>query len=279
MDLGHHHHFRDSSLIIAAKGLLLYEHNRIAVQAGMQWKEKFLGGELFQQVILDYWNPASAYISTVERWNTAVQERSVFDPDLNHYGAGLGAGYTGRISSVEITVSSVVSREDGIPRFHTDSLFAFDDLQLRSGSFRMLDGPLVQNRGEISLRHLLPRNADYGVHARWRRCLGKDGRDLDFLPAPYVLGLHLRKKTATNLYLSIISNYVGPKEVRNWSEDGDVFTVPAHWEHHVSLAHTFLQGRCRLHCTALHLLGREIREHPNGNPLRFRILAGGEWRL
>jgi hypothetical protein len=64
---------------------------------------------------------------------------------------------------------------------------------------------------------------------------------------------------------------VGPKEVRHW---GPVFKVDSHLENHVSLSQTLFSEKLKLTVAALHAFGDDFREHPNGNPVRFRVAAG-----
>jgi hypothetical protein len=72
----------------------------------------------------------------------------------------------------------------------------------------------------------------------------------------------------------MLSHYLGPKEVRHWTEDP--FVIKKHWEHNFSLMQAFLNGRLKFHYTALYAFGRDMREHPYESPYAFRILIGSQ---
>ena len=61
--------------------------------------------------------------------------------------------------------------------------------------------------------------------------------------------------------------------MRGW---GPVFEVPDHLEGNLALNQVLFDDRLKLSASLLHAFGEEILEHPNGNPLIFRILVGME---
>ena len=278
LKLDYHTVFSDSGFLLGTEGVAVHENGLLNGTGTVHMRQRLPGGYTGQQLEFFYWNPGASLEKQTETWDLTGQT-AIYDPHNHHRGIRFGAAYDGESPSFNFKVYSNLSCEWSVSRFETDSLFSFFSTTLRSGSYQDLEDPLIGSTHGLRFSPSLPWKLMLQAGVKYRFFHTENAEYLDFLPSPYTVSIRMSRKTGTNLYISAVSNYIGPKEVRNWDAAGEVFSVPSHWEHHVSLVQTFLQGRCRFHCTALHLMGRDIREHPNGNPLRFRVLVGGEIRI
>jgi len=109
-----------------------------------------------------------------------------------------------------------------------------------------------------------------------RAFAGRDAGAMEYLPSPWWLGGGGGYTFPSELRLEGFVNWLGPKEVRGW---GAPFEAPAHWENNFALAQKLFEDRLELSAVFLHAFGREVLEHPNGSPVRFRILTEAEGRF
>jgi hypothetical protein len=115
--------------------------------------------------------------------------------------------------------------------------------------------------------------ATWRAQAGLRQFWGRDADYIEFLPSPWWVGAGTGWSFPRKTQVDAQVTFMGPKEVRGW---GPVFKVPEHWENHISLVQPLFSDRLKLSLAAIHAFGENIQEHPNGNPMRFRILAGIE---
>ncbi len=206
-----------------------------------------------------YLIPRQGYSSVddpVESWTR--------NPGWHARGVTTALTYSRQIAATGFTLEAKEAREWGLPLVTGG--------EVPRGSFpspHMLGNRSLTLRTEGSLIE----NLEYSLSAGVRRFFGTGTSHLEFQPAPFWLSLAWAKRFQSDLSLEASTTYMGSKQVRGWGED---FSIPSHWEHHVFLEQSFLEGRLRLHYGALNLFMPDLPEHPLGNPLRFRILAGAE---
>jgi hypothetical protein len=180
-------------------------------------------------------------------------------------------------TGMEYGVSGGISWEWNVNWFNTDRIFNTNGMLLRTGTNRVNEDPLMNLVSNARFKHTPMPDLTYAFLFRYRYFLEKRNMELDYLPSPYIFSMSLQWKTISNLKFSTLSHFVGPKEVRHWTEDGSPFKINEHWEHNISLIQTFFREKLRFHYSTLHAFGKEIREHPNEGPFRFRILVGCEY--
>jgi hypothetical protein len=118
-----------------------------------------------------------------------------------------------------------------------------------------------------------------GAPGRWRieaGCrgfAGDDARAMEFRPSRWWAGADAGWTLPSDLSARVALRVMGAKEVRGW---GTIFRVPAHFENAIGLDQDLPGGHARLRFALLHAFGRDLREQPNGSPLRFRVLGGAE---
>jgi hypothetical protein len=115
--------------------------------------------------------------------------------------------------------------------------------------------------------------AFWRFEAGWRGFAGEEADRMEYRPSPWWAGLGLGVEFPSDLKVETLVHWVGPKEVRGWGED---FETPAHFESNAALVQSLFDERLELSASLLHAFGDAVQEHPNGNPLLFRIVVGVE---
>lgn len=113
------------------------------------------------------------------------------------------------------------------------------------------------------------------LHGRWREFSGAESRDLEWDPAVWSGGLLARACLFDDLELEARWNWVDAKTYRGF---GETLRTPAHAEAHFAARHS-LGERVSVSVALLNAFGEERREHPLGNPYRFRAMAGAQGRF
>ena len=170
---------------------------------------------------------------------------------------------------------SGLTYEQGTPAFQLDSIIMQSSFPLRVGKMYNTHN-LWQSYQEAHIQLDLIHDFITRVKIRLRQPLTSQTNKIDYLPSPLFFQIQQKIKTTTNLSLEAIINYVGTKEVRNWSANQQAFKIPSHWEANFTLTQSFRKESIKLYYSTLHLFGDEVQEHPVGNPLRFRVLVGAE---
>ncbi len=179
-------------------------------------------------------------------------------------GLTLALAYTRKIGVSDLSLEAKEAREWGLPLVSENS---------RPGPDQPSPHVLGSRGLALACSGSLVSGIDYSAKAGLRRFFGAGNSGMEFVPAPYWFGLRLKKEFTTDLRVEASADFLGPKRVRGWGAD---LIIPPHWENHLFLEQTFLEGRLKFHYGALHAFGADLREHPRGNPLRFRILAGAD---
>jgi hypothetical protein len=176
-----------------------------------------------------------------------------------HFQAGLGADY---------------AMEWELPLFQGSVLDTVAGSILRQGGYRGSDYWAANASGRLFASGELGTAGEWKTEAGLRRFSGHDADSLEFIPSPWWVsagsGYALVWKAGKTRLDGQVA-YVGPKEVRHW---GPLFKVPSHFENQFSLSQTLFSDKVKLTAAALHAFGDDLRELPNGNPVRFRIAAG-----
>jgi hypothetical protein len=161
-----------------------------------------------------------------------------------------------------------------LPLFQGSVLDTSTGVRLRQGEYRGSDAWAANATGRAFVSGDLGKDGEWKAEAGYRRFGGPDADSLEFLPSPWWVsagsGYGLSWKAGKARLDGRIA-YVGPKEVRHW---GPVFKVESHWENQFSLSETLFSDKLKLTVAALHAFGEDLREQPNGNPVRFRLAAG-----
>jgi hypothetical protein len=107
--------------------------------------------------------------------------------------------------------------------------------------------------------------------------LGREATQLEYEPAPFWASSEWNTTLPTDLFTTALIQFVGPKIVRGFSSTP--WRIAPHWECQLGMRQTFLQNRMGAQVQFLHAFGKEVLEHPMGNPLRFRVRIGmdGRW--
>jgi hypothetical protein len=112
--------------------------------------------------------------------------------------------------------------------------------------------------------------------AGWQDFFGAEADSLEFSPAPYFGETAVRLTLPRNFRAEARLQGMGPKHYRGF---GVSLRTPPHLENHLALEQGLFANRVLARLAFFHAFGDEVLEHPLGNPLRFRIVAGLDWAL
>ncbi|MBF0431753.1 MAG: hypothetical protein HQK83_10770 [Fibrobacteria bacterium] len=278
-DLEYELQLPDSLFIHKANADFLFVNKKINASLTGCWREQWKKIYVIQGVKARYRNPATDFSDFSEQFFPGDKGRAIYSADQHYNGLNVSGGggiFWGEKWYTDIRAQTSFSWEWNMPYFVPDSNFYLHQVVLRTGRYQAMDEGLFHRLITLSSTQRLPFNTLLCLQAKWRSYKENFGQRLDYLPSSHIYGFRLHWQGLTQLHVNLIANYVGKKSVRNWYADGRLFTVDSHWENNLSLVQTFLQGKIKLHYTALHAFGKSFIEHPNGNLYRFRIIAGGE---
>ncbi|MFC1585288.1 hypothetical protein ACFL5V_07060 [Fibrobacterota bacterium] len=267
----------NSTILAKNSGILHFENNAWLIKGSTSWRENILGVNIMEKCMAYYWDPGILWNPIREKVFPDTSEATIFEPNRHHRGAHLGAGVYEHESAIGWEAYSGVSWEWDVAYFDEVNIISHQRTRLRSGQSAVFHKPLMSTVSTMGFTSNLSPHYVAVIKFRHRRFFEEQDQELDLLPSPYVFTIGVKCKTRTNLHLNALSHYLGPKQVRRWSDDGSLFEVRPHWEHNLSLIQTFLNGKAKLHYTALYAFGEDIREYPNESPYRFRIMAGSEY--
>lgn len=236
--------------------------------------EERLGGHAFDQGFRAYYRHRLPGFQVPEE---AFAGDSVFaaaaSPGRHARGFSGEAGYRGSRVGVEAGMAAAFAMEWGLPVFHGAGLDSAFGGILRRGSYA--GGAHALRNGSLRIFAGSPRAgqeaAFWRIEAGVRDFWGKEAAVMEYRPSRYWAAVGAGWDFPSDLIVEGRVNYLGGKEVRGW---GPVFKVPAHFENNLGATQSLLDGRVRMSFSMLHAFGEEVREHPNGNPLRFRVLGG-----
>jgi hypothetical protein len=228
-----------------------------------------------------------------ETWNynsdTTTTQYTLQSPDFHRKSHSRGGWLmTHRVQKkqdrISLSYKITGSQEWGAHSFSVDTVFqpiyhsSLSTLSIRTGSWDPISikHPITRLQQQIDL------NYQAGLSFRSTLTLGSDqilssfapSSQIPLEPSSYFVQGRMQYRAPFALTIHWASTWFAEKRVYGWSLEP--FVIPANWEHNLSLKQSFQNGRIQLHYTALRLFGKEILEHPNGHPLRFRILVGAK---
>ena len=242
-------------------------------QHASELRETFGPSQLSQTLRVYYRNPFGSYIEPTEILNADTSWTAVLDPASHARGFSGGGEYRFKKSFLLASVSGYYAMEWGLPVFRGAVVDSLDGLLIRSGVLRGVDEPVAGYGGKAQLGGPLWPTASWRLQGGIRGAHGETADSLEIRPSPWWLGAGLAFEFPSDLRVDGILHWVGPKEVRGWGPD---FEVPSHLEGNVALVQSLFDGRMDLWVSLLNAFGEDVLEHPNGNPLVFRILVGAK---
>ncbi len=254
--------------------------NSLHIDTENRWREKRAWGG-FSGGMRVFTEKASDLAPNVrEIWHDLEGREAIYHPNARPRGwLGEVGGHLMR-GGFKLDGQVGGALEWDVSYFAEDTVFGFGKKSLfRSGEVNHFNEVMHSRFGIFSAHWTAAQNVDLWIGYKRRAFFAPSGNRLDFVPARHLYSWGLSARFPSNLHINMKSHWVGEKVVQGWVRDAGVFTVPSHFEHNITLVQTFLQEKVSLHYSMLHAFGPEIREHPAGNPLRFRIDAGADFRF
>ena len=194
-------------------------------------------------------------------------------PGKHSRGYAVSADYAYRRSAFAAGLEVRGAQEWEAPVFRLESLDSSGTARIRSGFYAGSDHVLENGSVKLFAQGGSGEKLAWSLGGGLRGFRGGDAAAMEYRPSPWWTEAGSGWTFRSDLRLEGKLRYLGPKEVRGW---GPVFRVPSHFENDFALVQSLASGRMKLTLSALHAFGDPVLEHPNGNPLRFRILAGTE---
>ncbi|MEO7425576.1 MAG: hypothetical protein ABI036_10345 [Fibrobacteria bacterium] len=258
-----------------SQGSFGYRDGLFQVSHGSEFRETVGAHQPMQFLRAYYRHPFKSYVVPSEQLTSDSTFTAESHPGQQSRGFAAGAEYREVRAHFLVGVSGEYAMEWELPIFALGRLDTLNGLTRRQGSYQGSDY-FLQNAGGKIFASGEWGNANWRGQAGLRRFFGEDADDIEFLPSPWWIsgggGWTFPGKTRLDAQVA----YLGPKEIRGW---GPVFKVESHVENNISLAQPLFSDRLRLTASALHAFGTDLREQPNGNPMRFRVMAGIEGTL
>ncbi len=220
-----------------------------------------------------YHHPFKGYAIPTEQLTQDPDSTAESHPGLQSRGWAGGAEYREVRKFFLIGIGADYAMEWELPIFALGGLDTVAGMIRRRGEYAGSDYLLENAGAKVFASGGFAARADWRLQAGVRQFFGHDADAIEFLPSPWwaIAGAGWIFPVKTRVDAQIA--YLGPKEVRAW---GPVFKVASHFENHISLEQPLFSDRLKLILAALHAFGSDLREQPNGNPLRFRVMAGLE---
>jgi hypothetical protein len=257
-----------------SQGSLGYREGLFQAQHGTEFREGF-GTHQPLQYLKGYYRYAFKGVQVpVEFMTPDSQTVGTFTPGKQTRGLVGGAEYREVRKHFQVGLGADYAMEWELPLFQGSVFDTAGGSILRQGGYRGSDYWVANASGRIFASGELWKAGEWKAQAGLRRFSGHDADSLEFLPSPWWVsaraGYALPWKAGKTRLDGQVA-YVGPKEVRHW---GPLFKVPSHFENQFSLSQTLFSDRLKVTAAALHAFGEDLREQPNGNPVRFRLAAG-----
>lgn len=261
-------------LRMVSHGSFGYREGLFLAQHGTEFREGF-GTHQPLQYLKGYYRYAFKGIVVPAEFLTVDSQRvGTLSPGKQTRGAVAGAEYREVRKHFQAGLAADYALEWELPLFQGSVFDTVEGSALRQGGYRGSDFWVANATGRLFASGELGKAGEWKAQAGLRRFSGHDADSLEFLPSPWWVSAGAGYAYPWKLGKTRVDGqvaYVGPKEVRHW---GPVFKVPAHFENQFSLSQTLLSDRVKLTAAALHAFGEDVREQPNGNPVRFRLAAG-----
>lgn len=261
---------------MVSQGSLGYREGLFLAQHGTEFHEGF-GPHQPLQYLKGYYRYAFRGYNAPTEYLSADSLAAVtggFEPGKQNRGLVAGAEYREVRKHFQVGLGAEYAMEWELPLFHGSVLDTTAGNILREGRYLGSDYWVANATGKVFASGELGKDGDWKAQAGYRRFGGHDADSLEFLPSPWWLSAGAGYElawVAGKARLDGQAAYVGPKEVRHW---GPLFKVASHWENQFSLSQTLFTDKLKLTLLAMHAFGEDIREQPNGNPVRFRVAAG-----
>jgi hypothetical protein len=188
-------------------------------------------------------------------------------------GGTAAAGFLRKGAFIETGGEAAWSGEWRTPLFRPDAYGEREGSLLRAGSYAASSHALWNGTLEMHLGMGRDPDRALRLEAGWRRFFGADAGRMEFRPSRWWASVRGHWSFPSDLRAEGRLNWMGAKEVRGW---GPVFRAPAHFENALGLSQSLPGDRVVLRFSLLHAFGADLREQPDGNPLRFRVLGGAE---
>lgn len=265
-------------LRMLSQGNFGYREGMFLAQHGTEFRHP-LGTHQPMEYIRGYYRyPFKRYTLATEQFTTVdSQFVALYRPGKQSRGWVGGAEYREVRKRFLVGIGGDYAMEWELPLFEGglyDTLAG--GLIRREGKFRGSDYLLQNATGKVFASGSIASQGNWRFQAGMRQFWGHDADAMEYLPSPWWVlggtGMGLTSKagkTRVDLQLA----YLGPKEVRGW---GPVFEVPDHAEAQITASQTLFSDAWKVTLLGMHTLGEEIQEHPNGNPVQFRLAAGIE---
>jgi len=281
-------------LQMISSGSMGFRDRIIALQHNSEFLEKWTTHEVRENLKGYYRYAMEGYKVPTEKMPGDTSWLAAYNPGTQSRGASGEWEYKEKRKAFEVGVSGIYALEWELPLFHLQKLDTLDGAVIRAGSYSGSDY-LLQNAtvrlfaaggftpGSDSSESAASSGSGTGssfsshaywrMEAGWRDFWGHDADAMEFRPSREWVGAGGGWALPYHLTVDAQVNFVGDKEVRGWGPD---FNVPSHFENNLSISESILDRSLTISLSALHAFGEDFREQPNGNPMRFRVLAGVE---
>jgi hypothetical protein len=258
----------DSAVKVMTRGSIGYREQMFVVEHTEEFSEKLGGHEPSQYLRAYYREPVGHRPVPVEYFpGDSVGART--EPGENARGLAAGIEYKYRAGSFQVGAAGDGGLEWSAPLFGLVRIDTVQGLLRRTGAYTG-SSYMLANASVRAFAAAAAGPVTCRLHGGLRGFAGHDADAMEFLPSPWWMGADGGWKAPFGLTAGAAVTWLGPKEVRGW---GPVFAVPAHWESNVALEEGLLAQRLKLSLSLLQMFGEEVREHPNGSPLGFRVLG------
>lgn len=256
-------------LRILSQGSLGMRERMFTAQHSVEFRET-VGTHRPMQFLRGYYRrPLGRHVEPTEGLRPDTTWAAESRPGNHSRGAVAGAEYREVRKRFLVGIIGDYALEWELPLFRADAFSDSLGVTLREGRYRASQKVLSNASGRVFASGGFAERATWRAQAGLRGFWGHHADSMEYRPSPWWAGAGAGWAFPTKTRLDAQVDYLGPKEVRGW---GPVFEVPAHWENRFSLTQTFSE-RVKASLSALHAFGENIREHPNGNPLRFRLMG------
>ena len=256
-----------------SQGSLGYRDGMFQAQHSSEFREPAGTHQPMQFLRGYYRHPFKGYVIPTEQLTPDSAFIAESHPGLDARGWVGGAEYREVRKRFLMGVNTDYAMEWELPVFDLGQLDTLDGIVRRQGSYQSRDN-LLENAGAKAFASGgFSEKGAWRAQAGVRRFWGRNADRIEYLPSPWWIGAGTGWTLPGKTQVDAQITFMGPKEVRGW---GPVFKVPEHWENHLSLVQPLFSDRLKLSLAGIHAFGENIQEHPNGNPMRFRILAGIE---
>jgi hypothetical protein len=262
-----------SFLKLENQGFLGNRDRMFSAQHLLDLKETWGRHTLGQGLKGYYRHPFPSYREQTEILNADTTWTAMLDPATHARGLSGSGEYRYARDRFEASLSGHYAVEWGIPIFRGSVVDTLETLLIRSGTLVGSDHHYTNFGGELEAAGAIWGPAFWRFQAGLRGFEGAEADQVEYRPSPWWTALSLGADLPSDLRLEALVHWVGPKEVRGW---GETYEVPSHLEGNTALVQRLFEDRLKLSASFLHAFGDAVQEHPNGNPLVFRIMVGVE---